>query len=225
MTTEPSISEQASVATNVAAMKRGLRMSWFADKKDHLKVGLAFEDGPLKGNVEKCTLVLGQIIGVIFAVEERTFTGADGEVATQLVALGDFEAVKYETGESASMGTASLPRYYLEGIRAALSKDVVTAVNFAIEISLVPTGKQVPTAYEVKNLIPREADSPLNTLKRKLAAANRLRLSPPEDVPAIEQGADMIEGDYNEKENVPSETDQGVELTGNAPKKGAKSST
>ena len=180
-----SISQQASVAPEAARQKRGLRMSWFADKADHLKVGLAFEQGDSKGDVEKCALVCGQVVGVIYDVEERTFATNDGEVATSLVAVGDFEAAKYSTGEVVSVTSMGLPKYYLEAARAALGKSQSEAMMFAIEVALVPTGKQVPTAWEIKNLIPREVNSPINELKRRLASAGRLRLPPPTSAPTL----------------------------------------
>ena len=193
---EQTISEQASVASDVATVKRSLRMSWFAEKKDHLTIGLNYEKTK---DVAASSVALGQIIGAIFEIEERTFTTSDGEQTTQLMALGEFEAVKYSTGEVMETGAASLPRYYLEGIKAALGKGAAENAQFAVEIVLVPTGKQVPTAYEVRNLLPRAIDSPINRLKAQLQKHNRLRLPPPTAETVLLDAPAPIEGSAVEK--------------------------
>lgn len=171
------ISEQASVAPNIATMKRSLQMKQFASKQDHKDV--AFHETPK---------VLGQVIGRIIAVSEKEGTLPDGERKVSLLALGQFEGSNYGTGEVFEATSAYLPGYYLEVVRAMLEKQGVEAVDFSIEIELVPTGKSIPTAYEVRNLLRRRPDNPLEVMKRELAAAGRLRLPPPSDAPALIEG-------------------------------------
>lgn len=196
-------SETASVAPE-AITKRGMRMSWFATKSDHLQVGLDFETTK---DAAKSMRTLGQLVGVIWAVEDRPFIGRDAEgndiEVRSLVAVGDFEAVKYSDGEVATTPSFQLPKYYLEAAQAALAKgaDKNAGLEFAIEIVLTPTGKQVPTAYEVRNLIPREVDSPVNRLKQKLAEVGRLRLPPPVGMPVLDKPED-IEGQFRVVEQV-----------------------
>jgi hypothetical protein len=182
-----------------ATLKRGLRMSWFATKADHYEVGLAYEKSR---DVSASMRPLGQLVGVIYDVESREFknknpdTGED-EVVQTLVAVGDFEVVRYADGEVASTASFGLPRYYLETAKAALAKgaDRNLGLEFAIEIVLVPTGKQVPTTYEVRNLIPREVDSPINRLKARVQQTGRLRLPPPTTAHLLDAPGDVIEGE------------------------------
>lgn len=198
-----------------ATLKRGMRMSWFAGPTDHLEVGLEYAKTK---DAAKSMRPLGQLVGVIWSVEEREFknTTPDGdtEIVKNLVAVGDFEAVKYSDGEVATTPSFTLPKYYLEAARAALEKnaDRGTGLEFAIEIVLTPTGKQVPTAYEVRNLIPREVDSPINRLKAKVQATGRLRLPPPVGVPLLDS-PEEIEGQFQVVDTAADEDDQSTDET------------
>lgn len=221
--TAPSISDQASVAPTEGNLKRSIQMSFFAKPSDHLKVGLAYSDdaSATKGDVGKSSKVLGQIVGYIGAVDQREGVLPNGEPSTSLVAIGEFEAVAYAKPDEVVQSLAAyLPRYYLESAAAAL-RNGVAGIELAVEIVLVPTGKGVPTAYEVRNLIQREVDSPIERMKRKLAAANRLRLPPPSAPVERVTTGELIDGTTgevieagSEPEKVPA--DQGGKAKGAA---------
>jgi len=175
----PKTSEIASVAPTAANLKRSINMKWFTEGHGAVKEEIALAQAQNKPKAEQ-EKVLGQIVGVIGQVTENTFEGKDGTVQSVLVAQGEFEAINYATGESIESPAANLPRYYLEGVRAQLQQGAVVLV--AVEIVLVATGKSIPIAYEVRNLIQRKADSPINRIKAELKNAGRLRLSAPAEV-------------------------------------------
>jgi hypothetical protein len=200
---EQKTSEAASVAPTEGNLKRSIQMSFFATKSDHLKVGLAFTDdkSPTKGDAAKSSKVLGQIVGFIGAVDTREGTLPDGTPSTSMVGIGEFEAMNYETGEVVQSLAAYLPRYYLEVAKASLERTGVAGLEVAVELVLVPTGKGVPTAYEVRNLVQREIESPIERLKRKLQSSNRLRLPPPQPVTNLQSSGELIEGEAKDVTN------------------------
>lgn len=171
-------SQQASVAPEQGTQKRAIQMKMFSTPKIKSKVAYDFEQ---TNDIVKSSAAVGQIVGQIFAVSERKFTLQDGSASTALMAVGDFEGVVYETGEVITSGSAYLPRYYLETVDAILKANVNAApvVDFALEIVIVPTGKNIPIAYEVRNLISRRPENRLNQIKLELARHGRLRLPAP----------------------------------------------
>jgi len=143
-------------------------------------------------------LAVGQIVGEIFDVKEKLGTLPSGEVKSSLLAIGSFEAVVYETGEVMESTAAYLPGYYLDTVKSMLDRGA-NAIAFAVEILLVPTGKSIPLAYEVKNLIRRRPDNVINKLKAEMASANMLRLPPPEKVAAADPDEVLaIEAQYED---------------------------
>lgn len=217
------MTDTASVAADVGTVKRALQMNMFATKKDHDEVasknGETFrateegrklfsddkaEDGtPLGlGANGKFTKTLGQIVGQIFEVQDRKGQLRDGTPTESLIAVGEFEAANYATGEVMESYTAYLPRYFLETCKAALASGNVKAIPFAVEIVLTPTGKTIPTAYEIRNLMRKRPQSVVNQIKQELAGMNRLRLSAPIAAPSLAQlgiedasGLPPVEGD------------------------------
>lgn len=171
-------SETAAVETLEAKLKRSFQMKMFFN--DVQKAKLSLNKAENKPDAE-CEAAGGTIIGRIFEVKEKQGELPNGETNISLVAIGEFECVKYETGEIFEAPAAYLPGYYLESAKAALEKmvDGNAAIELAAEILCVATGKSVPFAYEIRNLIPREANSPMNKLKQRLAAAGKLRGLPP----------------------------------------------
>lgn len=176
-------SEKAAVTQPEPSMKRSIQMKMFATKVQQAEVALAREKGEPE---EKWKIGVGQIVGRIFEVNERENELPDGQMKTSLVAVGEFEAVIYGTGEVMESITAYLPGYYLESVRGAL-KQGAGAVVVGIEVVLTATGKGVPYAYEVRNLVPREADNPINRVKALLAKTGRLRLPPPQELPVLDK--------------------------------------
>lgn len=175
-------STEGSVAADEGNLKRSLQMKMFSSKK-------------IQGRViaEEKSIALGQVIGTIFAIKEKVGTLPNGETKVSLLAFGDFEAVNYETGEVFQSTAAYLPGYYLETAAEMLKASNSGALLIAIEIVLVPTGKNIPVAYEVRNLVRRRPNSPLNMLKAELAATNRLRLPKPTEGPVALLEGEIIE--------------------------------
>ena len=176
-------SENASVAPAEGTVKRSITMKNFRTKTTILRVSkaslaIAVGEKPRPGDE---AVALGQIIGQIFKVDTKSGTLPNGEVKDSLVAVGEFEATNYETGEVFNSYAAYLPSYYLETVKSILdaSAGQNAGIVFAVEIVLTATGKSVPTAYEVRNLVSRRPENPLNRIKAELASAGRLRLPPP----------------------------------------------
>ena len=114
---------------------------------------------------------VGQIIGHVGKVNEKISTNPDGSQKVSLQALGEFEAVIYKTGRVLSSGAIYLPPYYAEELKAALESTVNQDGNvlFAVEISMVPTGKTIPYQWECTNLAGITRSKPLDNLKRYLS--------------------------------------------------------
>lgn len=214
---DQSISQMASVAPGVATLKRSLQMKHFASADDRTKVAfLNTKEETAKrieaGEAEVFTLAVGQVLGQIFKVDEKVGQLPDGSEKTSLLAIGDFEALSYKTGEIFSASSAYLPAYFLETVRAILAHPSNPGVvDFAVEIVLVPTFKSIPVAYEVKNLITRRPGNPINRLKAELAAANRLRLPPPPP-----ETAEVLKGEVVAVERLPAPDDEAADLAAGA---------
>ena len=160
--------DTTSAAADSGNLKRSLQMKMFASQRDKNAVAHSGKEMPL-----------GQIVGVIFDVKKKIGTLPDGTQKESRLAIGDFEAMVYKTGEVYNSTAAYLPDYFLETVESILEKSNEGAVMCAIELVLVPTGKSIPVAYEVKNLAVRRPENPINILKAELANAGRLRLPPP----------------------------------------------
>ena len=182
------ISEQAAVTPpDAGKLKRSIRMKdLLGNDGDKIKARLALAWAVGKPQAEQ-EIVAGVIVGPIYEVRERTFEDPrDNSIVTVLQAFGEFEAVSALSGEVLTSTAADLPTYYLEGVQAALDNGGVNSVLMAVEILLVATGKSIPVAYEVRNIMPPQPDSPLNRIKMTLAKANRLgKLPPPVAIEAI----------------------------------------
>jgi hypothetical protein len=193
MSNEVTTSAQASVAADEGSLKRSIQMKFFAGKNTVKRVSIAsakIKAGETPEGTPDAVIVGGQIIGQIFDVKEKLGTLPDGTEKVSLLAMGEFEATNYETGEVITSAAAYLPTYYLETVQSMLAKDASASLVFAVEISIMATGKSIPYAYEVKNLVRRRPDNPLNALKAEMAKAGRLRLPPPPP-----HGSDVLEGE------------------------------
>lgn len=163
--------------------KRSIQMKMFTNKVQQQEVALArAKDEPQ----DKWAVPVGQVIGEVYEVLESVFEH-NGQPTTKLYAVGDFEAVVYATGEVIASPQADLPAYYLESVRGALKRNAGASLLFGAEIVLTATGKTIPYAYEVRNLVPREASSPLNRLKAAIAKTGKLRLPPPVALQAVDE--------------------------------------
>jgi hypothetical protein len=169
-----------SVAEDVGNLKRSIQMKLFGTAKAKKK---AQETDEHEKFIYPKGLAVGQIVGEIFDVKEKSGTLPSGEVKMSLLAIGSFEAIVYETGEVMESTAAYLPGYYLDTVKSMLDRGA-NAIAFAVEIVLVPTGKSIPLAYEVKNLIRRRPDNVINKLKAEMAASKVLRLPPPTETAA-----------------------------------------
>lgn len=177
-------SEVASAAP-LAVLRRSIQMKMFLPEQKagqptpHIAVAASMQPLPL-----------GQIVGIIYAVQEREGELPDGSKKTSLLAVGEFEGTNYDTGEVFESTGCYLPDYYLQTVKAAFEGNAkVERVTFAVEVSLHPTGKPIPTTYMLTNLVRRRADNPLNQLKLELADSGRLKGLPApialQEVPAI----------------------------------------
>jgi hypothetical protein len=178
------------VATEQGNLKRSLQMKMFASpklKKEVVSVVYADANDQVGRQKYPKGIAGGQVVGNIWEIKEKVGQLPDGTSKMSLLAIGEFEAVSYETGEVFNSTAAYLPGYYLETVKSMMEKGGAEAIVCALEIVLVPTGKSVPFAYEVRNLITRRPDNPINRLKAEMQAAGRLRLAPPPaHVPLIE---------------------------------------
>lgn len=183
--TSKTTSQKAAVEPADATSKRSIQMKMFATDREKAEVALAFQATP--DDLASHQRVVGQIVGVCYDVLESVFE-VNGEPQTKLYAAGEFEAVVLRTGEVLEAPAADLPRYYLEALRGALARNNGAQVLLGVEIVLVATGKNIPVAYEVRNIVPREPDSPINRIKAAILAKgkDRLRLPPPEALRPIE---------------------------------------
>jgi len=172
--------EQAPGA-HLAVMKRSLQMRQFKTKSNVLHC------------VQNQVIVpLGQIVGVGYQAIDKEGALPDGTLKTSVLIMGDFEGTVYETGEVITAAAAYLPGYFADAIKAALTAGQPgRPVQFAIEIVAEPTGidektglpKGIPFAYGIRNLIARQAENPLEAMKRQLQKSNMLRLPPPVPLP------------------------------------------
>lgn len=157
----------APVETTAGTIKRAIQMGYF--RNDQAKAAVML----------KQSTTLGQIIGTIYTVKEK-IGEVNGDVTRSLLAIGEFEAVIYATGEVMESASAYLPNYFLEAIKATLDAGGASyGITFAVEVVMVPTGKSIPFAYEVRNLAQKVAESPLQAMKRQLQAAGALKVSAP----------------------------------------------
>lgn len=214
--------EVQSVAPDQATLKRSIQMKALLPKKKFdVKIGDEVQQLGAHEYVAatKKTLVLGQIVCAIYEVRTKNFeVPQTGEKRSAPLAYGDFQAVNYETGEVTESTSAFLPSYYLEAAQAIMEKaDDRRGIMGAFEVVLVPTGKNIPTAYELRNLIQRRADSPIENIKRQLEADKRLRLPAPKAVegegavpelpaPSEDEIPDDAGGDTPPAETPPAET-------------------
>jgi hypothetical protein len=177
-TPAPAIDQKKGVASDAGMSKRSIDMKMFATPDTKKKV-MAMDPGQ--------GIAVGQIVGGIVKVTEKQWPQKDGSFQISLSALGDFQATEYTAGEILEGNTANLPKYYLEAVRSMIEL-TGRPIECALEIWLVATGKNIPIAYEVKNLVRRPADSIVNRLKREMAEAGRLRLPPPPMATALLPG-------------------------------------
>lgn len=177
LTTEQVV--QSAPGKDLAVEKRSIQMRMFKSKTN------------IKLCVDQQIIVpLGQIAGVIYDVVEKPGTLPNGEPKTSLLALGDFQAVNYETGEVTEAKAAYLPGYFAEALRALFVRAGAKVIQCGIEVVAEPTGldektnlpKSIPFAYGVRNLMARRADDPLEQVKRAMQGRNMLRLPVPEPV-------------------------------------------
>lgn len=195
----------------IALEKRSIQMRMFKSKE---AVGKCVK--------EQIIVPLGQIAGVIYDVVEKPGMLPGGEPKTSLLAMGDFQAINYATGEVFEAKAAYLPGYFAEALRSIFVRANARVAEIGIEICIEPTGldnmgmpKSIPFAYGVKNLIARRAADPLEQLKRRMVAGGMLRLPAP---PPVEAGSDKLpltdRGEYWTAENGAEDlalTDQSVD--------------
>ena len=160
----------APVGTNVPSMKRSIQMGHF---RSDTAIAAVLQT--------KQPVTLGQVVGTVYDVKQRENV-INGQVARSYQAIGEFEAIVYASGEVLESGSAYLPNYFLETVKASIDSGAAShGVTFAIEVLMVPNTQTggMSYAYEVRNLAQRNAESPLQAMKRQLQASGTLRLTPP----------------------------------------------
>ena len=151
-------------------MAKMVKMSWFANQ--------ALKDKVMKMEVGQAA-VAGQILGVVFAVKEREIVSPDGEVSKSLQVMGDFEAKRMLDGMETRAGTAYLPRYFAEELQAVLERNGGRPQPFAVNVLLERINKNIPFSWIVEPVMERPEDDPITRMKKALAEAGKLELSPP----------------------------------------------
>lgn len=178
-------------AADVAVQRRNISMKDFRS--------VAVNAQAVKDQV---TVAAGQVVGVVYSVQAKQGTLPDGTVRTNLVAIGRFEGVVYESGEVISASQFYAPGYYmttLQGMLEAGAKANAVGVTIAVEICCEPTGLDPKTgmaknpayAWVVKDLASMQMNDPLAAIKRSLQARDMLRLPPPVDGTAAMIGSDV----------------------------------
>jgi hypothetical protein len=189
--------------TNTAVVRRSISMKNF---RSPVTVGEAVKT--------QTSIAAGQIVGAVYAIEEKIGTLPNGDETKNLSAVGRFEATVYETGEVISAQSAFLPKYYLESLRAMLAGarvhgGSVTGMVIAVEIVTEPTGLDPSTgmpkspayAWVIKDLRSPDQNDPLAEMKRQMMADGTLRLPAPpprrKAAPAIEAAPPPIDGEVD----------------------------
>lgn len=175
-------------------MPRFISMKNFATKKIQLTC-----------QTENRPIPVGRVLGVVHEIETKTGALPTGEVKESKIAHGEFQSVNLDTGEVLEAMSIYLPKYFAEAIERHMRVAKVQTVPFAIEIDCRPTGATIPFAYEVRNLLKKPVDHPLEQMKRALLASgeslkglpapvqNVPQLSYTNAVPAIEAPADTAD--------------------------------
>lgn len=171
---------ESSPGRDVAVERRSIQMRQFKTKTNILACVR-----------DQVVVPLGQIAGSILEIQEKPGTLPNGEPKTSLLAIGEFEAICYETGEVMTAYAAYLPGYFAQALKVNLENGRGGMIGIGIEIVAEPTGldektglaKAIPFAYGVRNLLGRRADSPLEDVKRRMASKGMLKLSPPQAPP------------------------------------------
>jgi hypothetical protein len=174
MSDTPTTSQIASVAPTEGNLKRSIRMKMFTSDEQKKRVAYTNQSEPL-----------GQIVGEIFTVKIREYEAKNGDQVKERVAIGDFEGVVYGSGEVFTSTSAYLPDYFLETVEEFQALGA-KSMDVALEIILVPTGKNIPISYEVRPLVARAPQSAVNRMKAALQAQGRLKLPPPVEQKALE---------------------------------------
>lgn len=165
------------------------------------------------------TIVLGQIIGEVNGSLVKMGRLPDGSEQQSIVLLGDFAGICYEqaaileaagkpgTGAEFQAESLYMPKWYAEAVVAKLANN--KRIEFAAEIIVAPTpeGQTILYQYDVKSLIARPANSPVERMKRVLSQNGVLKLSAPQVLVAadmrltsqqIEEGIDPDTGEVQE---------------------------
>lgn len=172
----------------------------------------------------------GEIIGVVYGTtrKEARQTSAGGELGSVMVSyqlMGEFEAVKYASGEISEAGSCYLPNYFAEVIHAMFTRpnNPLNSMAFHVEVGMevLPDDKVrggIDVAWTVRHKQRlASAESPLNMLKQQ-ARSNGVatRLPPPRKAVPLMLEGESIPGDTayadGPEEQVSTET---------SPKKGA----
>lgn len=174
MTSDPNILMQTGLATNSAKLNKAIQPKFFVTDATRSRVK---KMDPGQG------LAVGQIIGHVVTVKEKD-GDYKGQPTKSWLAIGELEAIRYDTGEIQSAYGWYGPGYFLETIGSIVNhKDNIHPVPVAVELWLEATKEGVGVRYMVKNLAPKRADSPLNELKRQLERQGVLALPKPPELP------------------------------------------
>jgi hypothetical protein len=128
----------------------------------------------MKINKQANYLPLGKLIGHAVGFEETIVPDDMPKLANKkensILLIGKFEAICYETGEVKEAAGAYLPTYFRKMVQGQIDAGKANGEGalFAIEMGAELTGRTIPWAWVVTNLIPDDVESPMGRLKAKL---------------------------------------------------------
>jgi hypothetical protein len=137
---------------------------------------------------DKTTVIVGQVLGEVWSVEEKKYVAQNGTATVSLVAYGKFEAIAFDSNKQISADAIFLPNYYADSLRRALIHERESgnngAIIFGIEIDMLYEPKSVTKyTYEVRNVTGIGHSRPIQGLKKLMAANGSLKLPPPVEAP------------------------------------------
>jgi len=140
-----------------------------------------------KSKGEENYWALGKLIGegVSFeTVPNRNAEMIDKEPSVLIV--GDFTGISYLTGEVREAMGAFLPAYFRKMIVAQMQRNQgINETVFAIEIGVELTGRTIPWAWTVSNILPPDKSSAKQRLIDKLEELGHMKLPEPAKVKAV----------------------------------------
>ncbi len=132
---------------------------------------------------------LGKLFGHALGFEETVLDPDVPQPANKkgpsILLLGQFKGLCYETGELKEAAGAYVPNYFRKMVQGQIEAARATGQGalFAIEMGVELTGRTIPFAWVVTNLVPDDAASPMGQLEAKLGNLGIPLISGPDNKP------------------------------------------